>query len=226
MVHHDEFYSIVEVVHIVSKSFKSTIRNHWINSQQDHNFGTCWTNGTNIAYINIPKCATSITKAVFQGVQRNYISDDLSEYHFFTVLRDPYSRWLSGVVEWIDRYDIVNIHNTDVFQRHEFIRFLLEARALDSHTEPQVHYFAGIDPARIDFLWMDKNYSQTLWKYMKEKGMPLYNIKKIGTSNVSTVPQRNAQQSIHDMINKHYQSDIKRKLFIDNNFIDSVQFYK
>ena len=210
----------------MAKSFKSTIRNHWQNYHQDHNFGTCWTNGTNIAYINIPKCATSITKAVFQGVQKNYITDDLSNYRFFVALRDPYSRWLSGVIEWITRHDVVDIENTDVFHQHEFVRFLLNAKALDSHTEHQVHYIAGIDPSKIDFLLVDKNYSQTLWKYFKEVGVPLYNIKYIGTSNVSTPAQRNAQKAIHDIINKHYQSDIKRKLFIDNNFIDRVQFYK
>ena len=226
MVYHDEFYSIVEVVYIVSKSFKSTVRNHWQNYHQDHNFGTCWTNGTNIAYINIPKCATSITKAVFQGVQKNYITDDLPTQRFFVALRDPYNRWLSGVVEWLTRYGIVNIEDTDVFGRHEFVRFLLNAKALDSHTEHQVHYIAGIDRTKIDFLLVDKDYSQTLWKYFSEMGIPLYNIKQIGTANVSTPAQRNAQKAIHDMINKHYQSDIKRKLFIDNNFIDSVQFYK
>ena len=152
MVHYDECHSIVEVVYIVSKSFKSTVRNHWQNYHQDHNFGTCWTNGTNIAYINIPKCATSITKAVFQGVQKNYITDDLSDYRFLVALRDPYQRWLSGVVEWITRYDIVNIKNTDVFHQHEFVKFLLNARSLDSHAEHQVHYIAGIDPTKLDCL--------------------------------------------------------------------------
>ena len=210
----------------MAKSFKSTIRNHWQNYHQDHNFGTCWTNGTNIAYINIPKCATSITKAVFNGVQKNYITDDLSDYRFLVALRDPYSRWLSGVSEWIVRYGIINIYNTDVFRQHEFIKFLLNAKALDSHTEHQVHYIAGIDPARIDFLLVDKDYSQTLWKYCQEVGIPLYNVKKIGTANVSTRAQRNIQKALHEMIDKHYQSDIKRKLFIDNNFIDRVQFYK
>ena len=212
----------------MSKSFKSTVRNHWQNYHQDHNFGTCWINGTNIAYINIPKCATSITKAVFQGVQKNYITDaeDLKDYTYMTVFRDPYSRWLSGVIEWIERHEIVNIADTDMFERHEFVRFLLNARALDSHTEHQVHYIAGIDPAKIDCLWMDKHYSQTLWKYFSEKGLPLYNIKKIGTSNVSTPTQRNAQKTLHEMIEKHYQSDIKRKLYIDYDFINRVQFYK
>ena len=163
---------------------------------------------------------------MFQGVQKNYITDDLSNYRFFVALRDPYSRWLSGVIEWITRHDVVDIENTDVFHQHEFVRFLLNAKALDSHTEHQVHYIAGIDPSKIDFLLVDKNYSQTLWKYFKEVGVPLYNIKYIGTSNVSTPAQRNAQKAIHDIINKHYQSDIKRKLFIDNDFIDRVQFYK
>lgn len=208
------------------KTFKSTIRNHWQNYHQDHNFGTCWINGSDITYINIPKCATSITKAVFNGVQKNYITDDLSTKRFLVALRDPYNRWLSGVVEWLTRYNIVNIMDTDVFKSHEFVRFLLNAKALDSHTEHQVHYIAGVDPNKIDFLWVDKDYSQTLWKYCSEVGIPLYNVKKIGMANVSTVSQRNAQKALHKMIDKHYQSDIKRKLFIDNNFINRVQFYK
>lgn len=210
----------------MAKSFKSTVSNHWQNYHQTHSFGTCWTNGTNIAYINIPKCATSITKAVFNGVEKNYITDDLSDYRFFVALRDPYSRWLSGIMEWIKRSDIVKINDTDVFKRHEFIRFLLRARTLDPHTEHQVHYIAGIDPNKIDFLLVDENYSQTLWKYFTEVGVPLYNIKKIGTSNVSTPAQRNAQKILHEQIQKHYQSEIKTKLYIDYNFINRVQFYK
>ena len=163
---------------------------------------------------------------MFQGVQKNYITDDLSDYRFLVSLRDPYSRWLSGVSEWIVRHGIVNIEDPNVFRQHEFIKFLLNAKALDSHTEHQVHYIAGINPARIDFLLVDKDYSQTLLKYCQEVGIPLYNIKQIGTVNVSTRAQRNIQKALHEMINKHYQSDIKRKLFIDNNFIDRVQFYK
>ena len=146
-----------------------------------------WTNGTNIAYTNIPKRATN--QAVSK-VQKNYITDDLSNYRFFVALRDPYSRWLSGVVEWLTRYGIVNIEDTDVFGRHEFVRFLLNAKALDSHTEHQVHYIAGIDRTKIDFLLVDKDYSQTLWKYCSEMGIPLYNIKQIGTANVSALHKK------------------------------------
>lgn len=211
----------------MTKIFKSTVPNHWVNYQQDHNFGICHVlKDSKVAYINIPKCASSITKAVFNGSQRNYLIDDMSDYRFFVALRDPYQRWLSGVIEWIERHHIVKIADTDVFQRHEFIKFLLNARSLDSHTEHQVHYLAGLDHSKIDFLRVDKDYSQTLWKYMNEKEMPLYNIKKIGTSNVSTLAKKTAQKALHEMIDKHYQSDIKRKLFIDNNFIDRVQFYK
>ena len=45
-------------------------------------------------------------------------------------------------------------------------------------------------------------------------------------ANISTPAQKNAQKVLHEMIDKHYQSDIKRKLYIDYDYINRVQFYK
>ena len=70
-----------------------------------------------LVYVHIDKCAsTSISKALseknFLEISKIDITPLLtnSNYRFFAVLRDPYSRWISGLCEFMTRFNITKIY--------------------------------------------------------------------------------------------------------------------
>jgi len=77
------------------KVFKKT------NIHHDHVLGTCYyCRETKVAYINIPKNASTTLKVLLEGkgwVKKNFLKDKIKINKFIAVLRDPEERWISAV---------------------------------------------------------------------------------------------------------------------------------
>lgn len=99
-----------------------------------------------LVYMHIDKCAsTSISTAL---EERHFFDGKLFEnkekliekiitdnYTFFAVIRDPYSRWVSGICEFITRFDVTEDYVISQVKENKYI--------FDEHTLPQ-HCFLDI----------------------------------------------------------------------------------
>ncbi len=69
-----------------------------------HEHGLCWAHpGAGVCYINIPRCASHVLKRALGCCgfhETNVTALDLREYWIWTVLRDPFERFVSGFCEY------------------------------------------------------------------------------------------------------------------------------
>lgn len=107
-----------------------------------HPLGSC-SRFNNDAFIWIPKNASNTLRYLFGEQMENFYTFDVETYWVF--LRDPVSRWRSGVIEYIYRtpknhiWVLDNIHN---------IKF-------DEHTTPQTSFLKYI--GRTKYINIDNN---------------------------------------------------------------------
>lgn len=111
-----------------------------------------------LVYVHIDKCAsTSISKALkeknFLDVSKIDITPLIinQNYRFFAVLRDPYSRWISGLCEFMSRFDIDKNYIIEQLRDKKYI--------FDMHTAPQhifLEKFKGLR-SNITYLKLDNN---------------------------------------------------------------------
>ena len=111
-----------------------------------------------LVYVHIDKCAsTSISKALseknFLEISKIDITPLLtnSNYRFFAVLRDPYSRWISGLCEFMTRFNITEKYIIEQLNDKKFI--------FDMHTAPQhifLEKFNGLT-SNITYLKLDNS---------------------------------------------------------------------
>jgi len=131
-----------------------------------HPIGLCY-RGTgllsNFIYINIPKNASSLTrgKLVEMGWQEeNYLSGELGKTVCLVVLRDPLTRWVSGIAEWAHRQAQTKL-NEDFWQK------VYRSVAMDSHTLPQCDFLKDIPISSIVAFWLDHNYKKKFSQYFQ-----------------------------------------------------------
>ena len=111
-----------------------------------------------LVYVHIDKCAsTSISKALseknFLEISKIDITPLLtnSNYRFFAVLRDPYSRWISGLCEFMTRFNITEKYIIEQLNDKKFI--------FDMHTAAQhifLEKFNGLT-SNITYLKLDNS---------------------------------------------------------------------
>lgn len=140
-----------------------------IKGVQRHNggFGNCyWDPKHKLIYMHIDKCgSTSITTA-FDLAKKEFVKmDDLenpdelakhlveNEHVFFTAVRDPESRWVSGLNEFMCRFKPPLEYVIKQVESNKFI--------FDEHTAPQ-HLFLKLchdNNANVKYLKLDSNIS-------------------------------------------------------------------
>jgi len=105
-------------------------------------FKGCYINSASkLIYMHIDKCAsTSISTTlsekyfiacdIFKDKEELLLQNLISkDYKFFAVIRDPYSRWISGLSEFITRFKATEKYIISQVSNHKYI--------FDEHTIPQ-----------------------------------------------------------------------------------------
>jgi len=110
-----------------------------------HPVGSC-SRFKNDAFIWIPKNASGTLRYLFGEQMENFYTFDVETYWVF--LRDPVSRWRSGITEYIYRNPDDHILILDTIHQIEF----------DEHTAPQtsfLQYRYAYDSGRTNYISID-----------------------------------------------------------------------
>lgn len=192
-----------------------------------HVFGECMSkHDTNLLYINIPKNASSWTKPnlIDHGWEHyNYHTDNLYHKHAMVVLRDPVSRWLSGIAE----YMFINHKNIDCSKFDKpFFDLIFDRIAFDDHTELQILFVEGIK--NCTFFLCDENYKLNFSNFLKEHGVSNsyqnYENQHVTSADVVRQKFKNIFQLALES-NPEYLKKVKWYFNKDYDLINSINFY-
>jgi len=199
---------------------------HW--QPRGHTFGTCMSKpGTDLMYVNIPKNASSWTKPnlLDWGWEfYNYHFDHMYHKHAVVVLRDPVDRWLSGVCEYFALYH----EHIDVEQfTPAFYDLVFDQVTLDDHTEKQVYFIEGLDPACMTFFRCDSTYRLYFAQFLRNQGLANnysnYDYQHTTDGNAIRTKFKNIFEPL--LTNSKYLEHVKQHYKKDYELIDRVNFW-
>ena len=154
--------------------------------------GVCSRWGQN-ANLWIPKNASTTFRAIF-GATRHYIPDfDVETY--WVVLRNPYARWLSGVLTFLYR----NPNDQD------FVYDNIEQIAFDMHTVPQIDYLDFDYTQNTNFL----NINNDNWLDNLSKDLN-YNLDP--TLKLNSLSEKPEEQELLEKLSKIITPKLKYKI--------------
>lgn len=160
-------------------------------SYKGHTVGQCYTQGR-VAYINIPKCASSFLKDALNWEKRCFdnmnqrVADPLyytQVDHIMVVMRDPYDRWLSGIAEYFELYFP---NDETVFEFLDFPhaqRFICDRVSFDDHTESQLFFLQNVPLDKCVFFKMNAHLGTKVHEFLDSQGI---------TNTVNTAPPKNS----------------------------------
>lgn len=198
----------------------------------DHDIGFCKT-GVNSDYIfiPIPKNASSHTEVILEnqcdiGIEDNFIlNQGLLSKKKIVVLREPYSRYISGLLEYLYRAKIKHdqVDFDDLFKKFTF----------DEHTSLQVDFLKDIDTDSCIFLKLGSNYSIDLSHLIQHKlhvdqKFPGKNFKGFKYNKTIDSPKKIAMLNrLTEYLDNHEEImlSLKEYLIPDYNLLNSVRFY-
>jgi nicotinamide riboside kinase len=166
-------------------------------------------------YVVIPKNASSFvtdglrnmgwSSAYYQEIYKPNRNQKV-----LVILRDPYQRWISGMVQYLSMYhgDTIKSITKDIFE------LLVDKVVFDDHTELQSYYLNGIDTNDCVFLnakdnirgWLNK----TLIEKFSENNTPFIDIGLLNNSQL-------------DYSHKFFKEELLKNL---NNNISAVEKIK
>lgn len=206
-------------------------QNYW--TPKGHTYGQCLTKDQwPYIYINIPKNSSSWTSALLAHwclCQRdNYFNNqDLQNKTPVIILRDPASRWLSGIGEYINLYhpgtNLNNINDT-------MLEWIFDRVAFDDHTEQQTMFIQNINYNNAIWFYSDDSLSTNFTKW-------LYSINELNETYIPSPPE-NTTQSNGSKIqikqffksrldsNPKWQYKIRQYFADDYKLIQEVKFYQ
>ena len=202
--------------------------------QIKHPIGLCmpgW--NPNYIFIPIPKNASSYTKKIWKlqcgmttNVPDNFITNPIQlSKKKIVVLREPYKRYISGLLEYLYRAQIScdQVDFDDLFKTFAF----------DGHTSLQVQFLEGIDTDTCIFLKFGSSYSNDLTHLIQHK---LHRNQKFPGgeftgwryNRTSTRPEKvEMLDKLTEYLDNHEEVvlSLKEYLIPDYNLFNSVQFY-
>lgn len=198
-----------------------------------HELGNCLLLGdSNFTYIPIPKNASTYLNYIFKN-KLNYITTTnykkLENKKYIVCLRDPYERWLSGIVEYFTRYFLNDIAFTDSVYDIIFKKIIF-----DEHTEPQVNFLQELDTDNIIFFNIS-NLDNTLYYFLNNSlnvnDKIIGEIKSDWSSNRNSSKHNIRKRELMKLFQKQLNSNnnfyqkIKEVYTKDYNLINSINFY-
>jgi hypothetical protein len=184
-------------------------------------------------FIPIPKNASSYTKRIWKlqcgmttNVPDNFITNPIQlSKKKIVVLREPYERYISGLLEYLYRAQIScdQVDFDDLFKTFAF----------DGHTSLQVQFLEGIDTDTCIFLKFGSSYSNDLTHLIQHK---LHRNQKFPGgeftgwryNRTSTRPEKVAMlDKLTEYLDNHEEVvlSLKEYLIPDYNLFNNVQFY-
>ena len=131
-----------------------------------HTIGTC-TVRDNDAFLMIPKNAS--TSYTSLGRIGNTENNTIKLKNFIVTLRDPFSRWISGVSEYYVRHEFE-------YDRIEDLERVLDKIELDEHTVPQIRFFEHLlDKKNTEFYLLENGLDKVNKKYCLWDKVPIAN---------------------------------------------------
>ena len=149
----------------------SPYRWRWLH--KGHEFGQITINEeSKLMFVNIPKNASQWALNIlryngWKSTNYNRPNTDITGFNAFTIVRDPYERYISGLAEYLHRYHNDKMVSDDVFE------ILFDLITVDDHTELQMYFLNDLDFDTTTFIMYDENLSSN----MNEKIFKKYNIK-------------------------------------------------
>jgi hypothetical protein len=224
-----------------------------IKIQIKHDIGLCMPDRfgwkPNYIFIPIPKNASSYTKRIWKlqcgmttKVPDNFITNPIQlSKKKIVVLREPYERYISGLLEYLYRAQIScdQVDFDDLFKTFAF----------DEHTLLQVQFLEGIDTDTCIFLKFGSSYSDDLMHLIQHKlhrnqkfkfpGEEFTGRKYDETSStpekvailnnkISSAPEKIAMlDKLTEYLDNHEEVvlSLKEYLIPDYNLFNNVQFY-
>ena len=148
----------------------------------------------NVAYINIPKCASTNIKQQFEFFEGSFehlgkwtaLHDTslLNEHtELITVLRHPIERWHSGIYEYLTRT------KKPLLQKNWYYEMLLDAKVFDEHTMPQEYFLQPFDRSKIEWFYIDKDFTKKWNAKMNSLGYTATILKPNHNNNWKDLPK-------------------------------------
>lgn len=194
---------------------------------KSHHFGTCLVRHKDkLVYVNIPKCASEWAKHIFGGERHNFIDTPLpDDYRYIVILRNPNTRLVSGICEWLKRYTNIDAGNP-ILDNPDVISLITgTGGAHDEHTELQSRFIQGIPLEKIIFFKCDQHLKTNLEHWMMENNVKIYI--QINQRHQTKSTWKDRMISLEKLIN--HKGSLKKRvteqLKVDNELYDSVQYY-
>jgi hypothetical protein len=141
------------------------------------------------------------------------------------ILRDPIERWLSGIAEYLFRYQDTDFANN---LSKETLDLIFDRVALDDHTEKQAYFCHGVDQCRSLFFHCDSSLSGLFQNFLTNNGADI-DISRIPPSHRTiTAPNKHiVKEKFRNIVenNKKYKDKLTDYFKDDFDLIDSVNFY-
>jgi hypothetical protein len=181
-----------------------------------HALGECWIdNNKNIAFVHIPKNASSFVKGCLLSTGKFTHSSSLVQAdRYLVTLRDPLERWISGITQFM----------SNPINQHLTIEQLTDRWTFDDHTELQTYFLKGIDLEQCDFIRVDDNLRTNIKSWMAVNGYYVTDIDQIPNINTGDHQAQKQYANILDFdqdlvlkLTEHYAKDYE--------LINRVKFY-
>lgn len=201
----------------------SPYRWRWLH--KGHEFGQITINEeSKLMFVNIPKNASQWALNIlryngWKSTNYNRPNIDITDFKAFTIVRDPYERYISGLAEYIHRYHNDKMMSDDVFE------ILFDLITVDDHTELQSYFLNDIDFDTTTFIMCDKNLSNNMNAQIFKK----YNIKvtdellKPFYMADEYSPKYKLQNHIKSKITPEIEEKIKKHFQPDYVLIDKIR---
>lgn len=191
-------------------------------------FGMCMQNtNSNFAFIPIPRCGSSYLL--------KYLHDDCgwkpNNYHFilekqfFSVVRDPYRRWLSGLWAIADpdpTSDII-VRPVDLYDRQAVEKMFDDPGLQNHHTMLQYLFFRDLDISKITFFnFDDPNFFTNIKHFFTNSlGLDVSTMTEWHSSDEKVEIKKIIESYSEDNLNK-LQNWLKQ----DYKFLEQIKFYE
>jgi hypothetical protein len=175
-----------------------------------HQLGECWFN-KDLAYINIPKNATSTVKGYLIAEHWQNSSTLIECDRYFTVLRDPLQRWVSGMAQYQINSGRLDLSEEEIFDTITF----------DDHTETQSYFLTPFDLDRTVYFKCDSSLRELLEKFLNISHY------SFDDRNISQGPHAECKHRILEMLktNPKNLNKVMAHFAVDYKLMSSIKYY-
>lgn len=212
-------YKSLDYVHIVDGTVKLDWNRLW--SNRGHQLGEGMVSpDEKWFYLNIPKNSSSSTKKTLSEVDWKFgDARDFPNSEKIIILRDPITRWISGMSEYLMMYhqDIVDgivspmeYDCLPILGEKLGLSLLFDRMTFDDHTERQAVFLNDIDTTDSHWFLIDQNFNQKFIGFLHE----------IGYHHAVSYDENSSSRDSYEFRKKRKLQDLL------NYIIDNNQFYR